>query len=174
MNCPICTSVLHTITYEGIEIETCRVCGGNWLDAGELGKIVRMREVRFNEAERRALARATKIAALTPVGPGRQLACPKCSGRMAVRNYGSDSGIFIDRCTACRGMWLDAGEIEKIQMLVEAWEAMLPEELKTRLRKFEEVTVEAEGQRDAQASRIPLIRRFINVLLHGMLDLEGT
>ena len=174
MNCPICTSVLYTITYEGIEIETCRVCGGNWLDAGELGRIVKIREVNFSEAERRALAEATKIAAQAPTGPGRHLACPKCRGRMAVLNYGSDSGIFIDRCTACRGMWLDAGELEKIQMLIEGWEAMLPEELKTRIRKFDEVAVETEGQRDAQTSRVPLTRRFINLLIHGILDLEAT
>ena len=37
MNCPLCTSSLKTIHYEGIEIETCGSCEGEWLDADELG-----------------------------------------------------------------------------------------------------------------------------------------
>ena len=37
--------------------------------------------------------------------------CPKCSGglKMAER-----SGIEIDYCVSCRGIWLDSGELDKI------------------------------------------------------------
>ena len=40
-----------------------------------------------------------------------ELTCPKCQGPM--RNY-ERSGIFIDQCAECRGIFLDRGELEKL------------------------------------------------------------
>lgn len=40
-----------------------------------------------------------------------QLTCPKCHGDM--RQY-ERSGIVIDQCTECRGIFLDRGELEKL------------------------------------------------------------
>ena len=49
--------------------------------------------------------------------------CPKCSGDMVpVRR----SGVLVDRCTDCSGVFLDRGELEKIvaleQQAEERWE----------------------------------------------------
>ena len=40
MNCPRCSSPLHPRVKKGVEIDYCNSCGGIWLDAGELDKIV--------------------------------------------------------------------------------------------------------------------------------------
>jgi Zn-finger nucleic acid-binding protein len=40
-----------------------------------------------------------------------QLTCPKCHG--AMRSY-ERSGIVIDQCTECRGVFLDRGELDKL------------------------------------------------------------
>jgi Zn-finger nucleic acid-binding protein len=40
-----------------------------------------------------------------------QLTCPKCHG--AMRSY-ERSGILIDQCTECRGVFLDRGELDKL------------------------------------------------------------
>ena len=37
--------------------------------------------------------------------------CPKCETTLKM---GERSGIEIDYCEQCRGIWLDAGEIDKI------------------------------------------------------------
>jgi Zn-finger nucleic acid-binding protein len=37
--------------------------------------------------------------------------CPKCSGELKIAER---SGIEIDYCSDCRGVWLDAGELDKI------------------------------------------------------------
>jgi hypothetical protein len=37
--------------------------------------------------------------------------CPKCGMELAGINY---QGVKIDRCSACHGIWLDAGELEEI------------------------------------------------------------
>ncbi|MEZ4523770.1 MAG: zf-TFIIB domain-containing protein [Thermomicrobiales bacterium] len=49
--------------------------------------------------------------------------CPKCSGDMVpVRR----SGVLIDRCSDCNGVYLDRGELEKIiameQQASDRWE----------------------------------------------------
>ena len=40
------------------------------------------------------------------------LICPKCSGQTDPVNYGGDSGIIIERCTDCHGVWLDGDRPE--------------------------------------------------------------
>jgi uncharacterized protein len=40
-----------------------------------------------------------------------QMTCPKCHGEM--RSY-ERSGVTVDQCTECRGIFLDRGELEKI------------------------------------------------------------
>ncbi|GGM00741.1 hypothetical protein GCM10012279_17900 [Micromonospora yangpuensis] len=40
-----------------------------------------------------------------------QLICPKCRGEM--RQY-ERSGVVIDQCGECRGIFLDRGELEKL------------------------------------------------------------
>ena len=37
--------------------------------------------------------------------------CPKCGGNLAAEDY---QGVEIDRCTDCKGIWLDPGEIEEL------------------------------------------------------------
>jgi len=39
------------------------------------------------------------------------LTCPKCQG--AMRSY-ERSGVTVDQCTECRGIFLDRGELEKL------------------------------------------------------------
>jgi Zn-finger nucleic acid-binding protein len=39
------------------------------------------------------------------------LTCPKCRG--AMRTY-ERSGVTVDQCTECRGIFLDRGELEKL------------------------------------------------------------
>src|ERR1700741_2616490 len=40
-----------------------------------------------------------------------QMTCPKCQGGM--RTY-ERSGVTVDQCTECRGIFLDRGELEKL------------------------------------------------------------
>lgn len=40
-----------------------------------------------------------------------ELTCPKCQG--AMRQY-ERSGVHVDQCTECRGIFLDRGELERL------------------------------------------------------------
>lgn len=37
--------------------------------------------------------------------------CPKCGHDLETESY---SGVEIDRCTFCEGIWMDAGELEEL------------------------------------------------------------
>ena len=37
--------------------------------------------------------------------------CPKCGMNLVEINY---QGIQVDKCSACEGVWLDAGELERV------------------------------------------------------------
>ncbi|MEQ4206636.1 zf-TFIIB domain-containing protein [Actinopolymorpha sp. B9G3] len=47
-----------------------------------------------------------------------QLSCPKCHGVM--RQY-ERSGVHIDQCTDCRGIFLDRGELERLSDAETRW-----------------------------------------------------
>ncbi len=166
MRCPSCSERLEEIDYEGIRIETCPKCGGEWLDATELGHVVAAREVRFDENERRAVAAAVKITPVNIQDADRDLKCPKCAGRTDALNYGGDTGIVIDKCTCCAGIWLDGDELEKIQMVVEGWDDGLPDDLKEYGPRLRRVAEETEEKTRFKASRFG----FINAIINGILD----
>ena len=58
----------------------------------------RLREALHAEARERGEESAT-------------MACPRCDGRLREMAF---EDIHIDRCDKCEGIWLDAGELEKI------------------------------------------------------------
>ena len=46
------------------------------------------------------------------------LVCPKCQG--AMRAY-ERSGVTVDQCTECRGIFLDRGELERLADAETSW-----------------------------------------------------
>jgi len=176
MKCPSCGDDLQTIEYEGVKIETCPGCKGEWLDADELGSIVRARDVKFNEAERRAIAKVTSVTGVVLKDVDRDLPCPKCGGATDAVNYASDTGIIIDRCTGCGGFWLDGEELENIQKLVEGWEDLLPEDLEQYSAMLHDIEPKSDdkAQEIYQYSHIPLIGKYINLLIHNIVNLGET
>lgn len=167
MKCPNCNSGLKTISYEGIQIETCPGCEGEWLDEGELANVNRARERRFDKEERRAVTQATKIKSVKLDDVDRDLTCPKCGGQTDAVNFGGNSGIIIDRCTSCGGIWLDAGELKKVQMLVEGWEDGLKNDLAKYAPKLRKVAGEVDRRDDFTHARFG----FVNALINGILDI---
>jgi hypothetical protein len=52
-----------------------------------------------------------------------QMTCPKCRGEM--RTY-ERSGVTVDQCTECRGIFLDRGELEKLFEAEANWNRQHP------------------------------------------------
>ena len=173
MQCPTCNTRLSSVTYEGIEFETCNECGGCWLDADELGQIVRLREQRFTAEQRSAIDTAGRIPGIPVEDIERGIVCPDCGAPTGPINYGGDTGIIIDRCSKCRGIWLDVGELEHIQMLVEAWKDDLPEDLRAYGPMLDRVAEELEASNQVTVTTLPYVAGFINAVINGILDITS-
>jgi Zn-finger nucleic acid-binding protein len=168
MKCPRCSDDLKTIAYEGAQIETCPGCGGEWLDGGELKQIVQTVEESFPPGMSDSLDAVNKNIFSIDESVDNQLSCPKCSSVELNRfNYASSSGIALDKCHECGGIWLDKDEMEHVQVLVEAWHGKLEEDMEkfgpvvARIKKEAE---EREGN-DIEISRFG----FVNAVLRRVL-----
>jgi Zn-finger nucleic acid-binding protein len=50
-------------------------------------------------------------SSVTPQGYDQGMRCPSCGGELLELDR---SGVRIDACRQCRGVWLDRGELERI------------------------------------------------------------
>lgn len=101
---------------DGVEVDYCAGCGGLWLDAGELGLIVRGH---LDVAEPQWLRD----------GRGGERRCPLCREKMDVALL-ARPGVEVDFCRRRHGLWLDKGELQQI-ISVEAGDERVG-----RLREF--------------------------------------
>ncbi|MFW6161515.1 MAG: zf-TFIIB domain-containing protein [Planctomycetota bacterium] len=99
LECPTCKEPLIVAEHGGVEIDTCAVCGGVWLDGGEL----------------EALIGATVPELIEPdAGLGEPTRdCPVCVDKLVKDRYGH-TDIVVDKCPHGDGIWLDPGELEAI------------------------------------------------------------
>ena len=69
-----------------------------------------LEEEYFRKKEQEAIEklRAQRAAAEAEAATVR---CPKCGGALEEISY---EEVQIDRCTKCNGVWLDAGELERL------------------------------------------------------------
>jgi Zn-finger nucleic acid-binding protein len=94
-----------------MDIDICPKCGGMWLDRGEFRIVTAeanvYREVKLKKPySRPALKKEVKY-----------LKCVRCGKHMNRENFKKISGVLIDRC-GNHGVWLDAGELEKIRHFI--------------------------------------------------------
>lgn len=159
---------MRTIEYEGVEIETCPVCEGEWLDADELRQIVQTVERKFTSDQIATVDRLNKKLFRTSGGGRERLRCPKCREQKLVPfNYASSSGVILDKCPACGGIWLDRGELELVHALVEEWNGRLRREgtLGTETAEVIRSTVTVEDSGPGGRSRfqyvLAVLRSFV-------------
>jgi len=120
MKCPRDGSTLEPIHYEAnIEVDQCPTCHGMWLDKGELEQIQQTIEHDYTkelEKEPDHVRRAYALARPTHLG---EAPCPKCGEGMVVKEYAYTSQVLIDVCPEDHGIWLDAGEIQALEVFFE-------------------------------------------------------
>lgn len=108
MLCPICKKYLDRAVLSGVEINFCPKCLGLWFEEEELrwAKDVKDRNLRWLDID------LWKDEEKFKISPGQKL-CPWCRLPLYETEYG-DSGIKVDVCNICKGIWLDRSEFKKI------------------------------------------------------------
>ena len=169
MQCPSCQHAMRDAEYENVLIRTCDGCGGEFVEADALAHIVNTREQRFPAATDRSDLAAQKPVFGVPAAERRRvLDCPVCENAMDVGNYGGDSGIFVDRCSGCGGVWLDRDELENVQMLMESWADEATSKLQALSTELEHARREAAEavSESFTGSRFA----FVNAIVNRVLD----
>lgn len=116
MKCPRDTVEMNTSTYEGIEIDTCPICSGVWLDRGELEVIEEVHPEHPKIEAADPVAQAYERARQEGSDP---VICPFCSEEMVREERGLASGVMIDVCPKNHGIWLDKGELQSLERFYE-------------------------------------------------------
>jgi Zn-finger nucleic acid-binding protein len=117
-------------------IERCGVCYGLFFDPGELEKVL---ERGVSNAFVIDYALLEKLAAeqRDRREKVKYVPCPVCGKLMNRVNYGSKSGVVVDRCRE-HGVWLDAGELKRLFEWTKAGGQMFHQQVSEEKRKIEE------------------------------------
>lgn len=91
LRCPRDGAEMDKVQQEDVTFDRCPQCRGSWFDKGELSHLVH-RDV---------------DGVVVPELSG--FACPRCRGLVARLRVGR---VLADECQDCRGVWLDAGEVD--------------------------------------------------------------
>jgi membrane associated rhomboid family serine protease/Zn-finger nucleic acid-binding protein len=99
---------------ESFVLDVCPNCKGIWFDSGELAGYAEALA-----AKKEITPRKTKFFQHKIVQPLSKITektrfCPKCESKLTKFNYAYDSGIILDKCAACGGVWTDRGEAVQI------------------------------------------------------------
>lgn len=122
MNCPQCKTkkLSEKIKIGDINIDRCSFCGGLWFERDELrlAKDKKLKDAKWLDIELKDKSLdwtkfelwkdSMKFKAKRDVK-----FCPHCKTPLYKLNYG-DSGVEIDVCGTCKGIWLNRNEFRKI------------------------------------------------------------
>jgi Zn-finger nucleic acid-binding protein len=116
LQCPACSHPLSRKYLGSIEVDVCHGgCGGIWFDAFELGQLDQYWSTEPREM-RVPLVNPERLMAANPMRH-----CPRCDQIKLRRHFHNASRLVqVDSCPGCAGVWLDAGEFQRIRELRQA------------------------------------------------------
>jgi Zn-finger nucleic acid-binding protein len=115
--CPVCKIQIERIPYEGVGVHHCGKCGGYWLTRISLDAILNRRELVMPPAVQAQMLKLAEES--NSIG---RLICVMCGVQMVKEPFKQWSGVQLDRCPRCEGLWFDRGELEKCQIIWERFQ----------------------------------------------------
>jgi Zn-finger nucleic acid-binding protein len=105
MNCPICSGVSLTQTTLEADLPgyVCEQCHGNWISSREYWRWLERHGPTLPE-------KAPDGPEVEAVDTEQIKTCPECRRLMLRYQVGHGTGIGLDQCGACNGIWFDRGE----------------------------------------------------------------
>jgi len=155
--CPRCNSALTATDYGGVDLEACDQCGGRWITPDNLRTIVESDDLPPPAAPAPGKQPAEQRPDL--YREGEHPRCPGCGQAMDEFNYAGDTGIILDKCHHCGGLWLDAGELEQVRAAVGASKQDLDRDIKRFSGTLHQLEVreDAREQKDTSVTPNPLL-----------------
>lgn len=87
-----------------VTVDVCPLCEGEFLDKGEIQRLTGDRDLH------------KLLTEYLGVGADSELVCPNCGDVMDAEMLElEDQMVEVDACIGCHGIWLDDGELAKLQ-----------------------------------------------------------
>lgn len=106
-SCPHCQNTMKTFSQGKTEFEACPSCQGMWFDFGELKDAISWEKNHHFDLQNIARGDDQSDHASGYI-------CPQCEIIMEEREYAYDSGVHIDGCPCCRGIFVSAEDLAAI------------------------------------------------------------
>jgi Zn-finger nucleic acid-binding protein len=142
--CPRCDIGLKSIDLKlngTFLINRCDQCLGLFFDPGELEALLEATVSNVFLIDKNGLD-SINLRRQPDQYPIAYIKCPVCSQLMHRVNFGTRSGVIIDRCKA-HGVWLDGGELRHLFEWMKMGGKLLDQERQEQLRR-EEMKLESE------------------------------
>lgn len=111
MRCPNCGTGMDEVTIAGVAVDFCAAgCRGLFFDNRELERMDQTHEAAEDPTLQSILADGRERDERSA-----PLVCPRCEIKMRRHAYALGTGIHIDRCYGCNGIWLDKGELAAVR-----------------------------------------------------------
>jgi Zn-finger nucleic acid-binding protein len=107
--CPVCSHAMQTAKIENQRAMYCVNCYGVLMRHGDFGAVVSERRAR------RAGLEPAEPRAIDPAVYSRKIQCPVCSKGMETHPYYGPGNVVVDTCGQCGYVWLDHGELKRIE-----------------------------------------------------------
>jgi Zn-finger nucleic acid-binding protein len=136
IDCPRCWVRTDRVNRKGVEIDICPKCNGIWLDTRELKKLIDSPRL------------YDYLTSYMGTEAQSKLVCPRCGGLM---NLEEAEEIEVDVCLSCRGVWLDAHELEALK---EAHKSYKSESEEKELESRKDELDKKKGRREKIVDRL--------------------
>lgn len=121
--CPFCFTEMQGAFSQGLSRDVCEGCGALWMEGEMLEKVVGhsatdalLRDARGQPGQCKGCQESLQYVPNCPRCGRTSPTCPQCHN--APLPVAEVSGVKVDVCTRCRGIGLDAGELEQLQAAV--------------------------------------------------------
>jgi Zn-finger nucleic acid-binding protein len=131
MYCPVDQTDLVTISVDGVSIERCGRCNGHWLQHGELARLA---------------SRDDSVEPVVSITRDSLRLCPEDRTPLTEVEFPDHSGLKVDICGQCQGIWLDAYELSQALTLLGRQPQSLDDQ-QTPTRSVLDLLVRLSGKR---------------------------
>jgi Zn-finger nucleic acid-binding protein len=161
--------MLSPVDDDGVQVDVCTGCQGEWLSAGELQLLVERHAEVFTPEELASVDAVNQAIFTAENCDHDELNCPQCETvPMEHFNYGDTSGMILHKCLECGGIWTDKDQLKKAEMLVDGWKECLNQDMD----KYGPILKKVELKEQEELDKAVSISRFgfVNAVLRRFCE----
>lgn len=111
--CPRCEATLVPRLVADLTLDDCAACGGVYLDAAAVERLIADRQQARAEAVLGVYRGSPRVADHTARGDRLYVKCPDCRTTMNRKQFARTAGVVVDVCRG-HGTWFDSGELAAV------------------------------------------------------------